>query len=300
MKPIKWLAIINPVSGGGNTGKQIEQILAKSKSFISKHQITKYPGHAKKMAEASSKFDGIAVIGGDGTLHEVLTCLDLDKQTLAIIPTGTGNSLARDLDLRSIDHIIDSIESNNIVHIDLMQVTYEDELGFSGRCYSASTLGIGYPAKLVEIGNRFFKPFGKHCYTISATVTTVLKNNFDVLLGYDGGNLKRKSLTGMLINNTRHSGNFMAFPSASIDDGHLDVMETNAGFFKQNLHNISILSKKYFYTTVTLNRMKTLTVKLRKPQLLMIDGELFPNIISLAVNILPRRLKCCMKGRSIP
>ena len=298
VKPMKWLAIVNPVSGGNNTSKQMEQILFEVKGFVFEHQITEYPGHAEELAEASSDFDGIAVVGGDGTLLEVLKCMDLERQTLAIIPTGTGNSLARDLDFSSIGHSIESIETKNIVYIDLMQVTFRDKIGFSSQCYSASTIGIGYPANLVEVGNRFFKHLGKLCYPVAATVKTVFNNNFEVQLGYDGGNLERKSLTGLLINNTRHAGNFMAFPDASIDDGHMDVMEMNAGFFKQNLHNISVLSKKYFYAAATLNRMKFLVIKLKKPQHLMIDGEIFPDIMNVEVEILPRRLRCYKNGRT--
>ncbi len=298
VKPMKWLAIVNPVSGGSNTSKQMEQILFEVKGFVFEHQITEYPGHAEELAEASSDFDGIAVVGGDGTLLEVLKCMDLERQTLAIIPTGTGNSLARDLDFSSISRSIEAIDDKNIVYIDLMRVTFRDEGGFSSQYYSASTIGIGYPANLVEVGNRFFKHLGKFCYPVAATVKSVFNNKFEVQLGYESGNLESKSLTGLLVNNTRHAGNFKTFPGASIDDGQLDVMELNAGFFKQNLHNISLLSKKPFYAAATLYRMKSLVIKLRKPQFLMIDGEIFPDIMNVEVEILPRRLKCYKNGRT--
>ena len=79
-------------------------------------------------------------------------------------------------------------------------------------------------------------------------------------------------LTGLLINNTRHSGNFLAFPDASVDDAGFDVMELNAGLIKQNLYNLSVLTKKFFLMPPTINKIQSMSIQFKNHESLMIDG----------------------------
>lgn len=48
--------------------------------------------------QLSSPPDVLAVCGGDGTLHEVVSCVPNPPFPVALIPAGTANVLARDLD----------------------------------------------------------------------------------------------------------------------------------------------------------------------------------------------------------
>lgn len=87
--------IVNPGSGSGN-GKKIEALI---RSQMSDKNIpfeiceTARKGHAKQLAE---QFDGerIIAVGGDGTFHEVLNGLDVEKCGIGFIPCGRGNDFA--------------------------------------------------------------------------------------------------------------------------------------------------------------------------------------------------------------
>ena len=93
--------IINPISGGVKKAKvpqMIEEHLDHS-LFDYDIAITQYKKHAKSIA-AESALEGIDIVcavGGDGSVHEVGTALIGTKCHLAIIPTGSGNGLARHL-----------------------------------------------------------------------------------------------------------------------------------------------------------------------------------------------------------
>ncbi|MFT5861177.1 MAG: diacylglycerol kinase (ATP), partial [Flavobacteriaceae bacterium] len=95
--------IINPISGV-HTKKDIpgliEEFLDHSR-FDYDLAFTECRGHAIEIAKTSSKngFHIICAVGGDGSVHEVGTSLIGTKTHLAIIPTGSGNGLARHLNI---------------------------------------------------------------------------------------------------------------------------------------------------------------------------------------------------------
>ncbi|MFN6076561.1 MAG: diacylglycerol/lipid kinase family protein, partial [Fluviicola sp.] len=93
--------IINPISGGVKKAKvpqMIEEHLDHS-LFDYDIAITQYKQHAKAIAieSALEGIDIVCAVGGDGSVHEVGTALSGTKTILAIIPTGSGNGLARHL-----------------------------------------------------------------------------------------------------------------------------------------------------------------------------------------------------------
>jgi diacylglycerol kinase (ATP) len=93
--------IINPAAGGGRAARAIPAL----QSAIEKHQlkatvhVTNKAGEATVLAQNLPSLEPIIVVGGDGTLHEVIRGL-LDGQTRAerpigLIPLGTGDDFAR-------------------------------------------------------------------------------------------------------------------------------------------------------------------------------------------------------------
>ncbi|MCP4402538.1 MAG: hypothetical protein GY801_35185 [bacterium] len=293
---MKWLAIINPRSSGKKTDAQIDHIVSQLHDVISTYTLTEYPGHAQELAHAASGFDGIVVVGGDGTLFEVLQGMDVQRQHLAILPTGTGNSLAWDLGITTFGHGIEALHDHNLISVDLMHVTFTASDGSTQQCYAASDIGLGYYANAARLGNHYFKPMGKYCYYIAGAVATVLNKPFAVHLGDHERHVEWQSLTGLFMNNGQYTADLKLFPEASLDDGHFDVMETKIGFFKQNLHNLSMFLRSDLYSPAKLWRTKSLHIDLEEPQCLTIDGELFPHILHVHVRIVPQTLTCYQRG----
>ncbi|TGM58409.1 diacylglycerol/lipid kinase family protein [Leptospira adleri] len=258
-------------------------------------EVTDFPGHAKEIARERSDVNEIIVVGGDGTLHEILSSLRLPFPKIRLVPAGTGNSLARDLGLGSWKMSLDKLAWGKELTIDLMalEIKTEEEL-FS--CVSASTVCFGFPAKVTQMANRSFKRFRKFCYPVAAALGSFLNTRESYLISYDQFSEKRKSLSGGIINNSKHVANFAAFPNADLTDGKFDVAELDAGYVKQSIHNLSILSKTYFYDPP--NRLKAVSsfVKYENPGLLMVDGEVYENVMEFSVKILPRALRVLSLG----
>jgi diacylglycerol kinase family enzyme len=113
--------VINP-KAGGKDGKKIKKALPKiEKRLIERgvnyvFHMTKQPNQATELAQMLIKQGAtdIVVIGGDGTLHEVINGFsDFERVNLGIIPCGTGNDFASALRIPlnpvdALDVILDS------------------------------------------------------------------------------------------------------------------------------------------------------------------------------------------------
>mgnify|MGYP000172854427 CR=1 FL=1 len=100
------------VNNGAGTG-QAHRVWNETQYLLRGYKIkyaaymTKYRGHATKLAERISSMKGeepvyLLVVGGDGTINEVLNGItDFEKVRLGVIPTGSGNDFGRNLNLQN-------------------------------------------------------------------------------------------------------------------------------------------------------------------------------------------------------
>ncbi|MEI1280334.1 diacylglycerol kinase family protein [Leptospira venezuelensis] len=251
---------------------------------------TQFPGHAKNLAQKERNNSEIIVVGGDGTLHEVLSSLKPPFPKIRLIPAGTGNSLARDFGWEKWNRKEENLSLTKDAILDLLQIdvrTKEETF----LCYSASTISFGFPAAVTEIANSRFKKLKKYCYPVAAGIGVFFQKRKIYEVSYDSEPTNRIPLTGCILNNTRHVANFLAFPNAKANDGKLEVLELNSGIFGQTIHNLSVLSRKYFYEPKAPFQVNSVVVNFESPEILMVDGEIYKNVISFSVKVLRESLR---------
>ena len=98
--------IVNEKSKSGNAKqiwKDIEEVL-KVRNVSYQVFVSEYRGHAGKLAGEICAMDDddicLVAVGGDGTANEVINGItDFEKVRFGVIPTGSGNDLARGLSL---------------------------------------------------------------------------------------------------------------------------------------------------------------------------------------------------------
>ncbi len=143
--------IINPNARSG-CGLQIWLRLKrqlKEKQIPHQAYLTEYVGHARKLAHILSDTSTprtIVVLGGDGTVNEVLDGLILSNPiTLGYIPTGSGNDFARGLHISTNpDRALNCIlEQKRIRKIRIGQITADGKTHRFG-----TSVGIGYDAAI--------------------------------------------------------------------------------------------------------------------------------------------------------
>ena len=286
-----WLAIVNPSAGYSHSANWRESFAERLKRELNAEVVfTQYAGHAVQLARAA-KTEGLAVFGGDGTVAEVVNGMDLDRQRLLLLAGGTGNGLARDLGLTSLDMAFAAARENRSQSLDLIHATFQAQNQNQSRLM-ISTASIGYAAEVVVLANRYFKRMGSWCYPLAATLQAARQSSFPIKVSIDGNVFVEWRLSNVMINNTRHAGNFSAFRQADLTDGRAEVLMARAGFAGQFLHNLAVLSRTYFYQTATEITARSLSLALSAPRRLMIDGELWENILEVHFEVLPGKLNC--------
>ena len=117
------LLIHNPNAGNGGNARR--RHIDEARKYLSQHGIeaelaeTNGPGHATEIAQRATHEGRSLVIacGGDGTLNEVVnglaTAQNGHRVPLALLPGGTANILAKELDLpwdipRAAKHLINA------------------------------------------------------------------------------------------------------------------------------------------------------------------------------------------------
>jgi diacylglycerol kinase (ATP) len=102
-----YILIVNPTAGHGRA-KKIYETLKNHPLYREKDCrafFTEYAGHATEMVQQivllyREKINAVLVVGGDGTLYEVINGLkNFPDQKLAFIPAGSGNDFARGCNL---------------------------------------------------------------------------------------------------------------------------------------------------------------------------------------------------------
>ena len=136
------LFIINPISGIGKQ-KNIEELIREftdTSIFDYTVKFTKGPGHGTELANeaVASGVDVVVAIGGDGTVNEIGQALVGSEIALGIIPTGSGNGLARHLKIPfSFEKAIDVINHCKIRKIDTATINGQIFLSIAGVGYDA-------------------------------------------------------------------------------------------------------------------------------------------------------------------
>jgi len=97
----RWFVIINPTSGNGSGRRKWLKIKTELEynAFDFDIAFTEYANHSKELIQSSIKqgFTKFICVGGDGTLHNIINGVQLQKQInssaiqIGIIPIGTGN-----------------------------------------------------------------------------------------------------------------------------------------------------------------------------------------------------------------
>jgi diacylglycerol kinase (ATP) len=292
---MRWLAIANPAAGRAREAERMLSRLARAGRVQHEAVRTSAPGDATRLAREAAAFDGFIAVGGDGTIAEVLQGMDLARQHLAVLPAGHGNCLARDLGVGEAGSAVESLRAKALLPVDLVEVVLGFADGRVERLLCASTIAAGYVADVVCFGRRRLSLLGRAAYAMAAMV--VAPRWFDATLAEVGNPARSRSYTGIVVNNTAHLANFRGLPDASLDDGMLDVMEQGYHWPRQLLHNLAVLTESRRFGPLALRRLAAGEIAFNRPATVMVDGELFDDVVRLSFACRPAAVRCVVGRR---
>lgn len=291
---MRWLAIVNPHARRLCRQRSRSRYLQQVSDLVDDIEHTQSPGHATLIARAAHHYDGVLVVGGDGTIFEVLAGMDRTRQRLAVVPAGGGNSLARELGVDSLSAALAALAEGRPTPVDLMAVTVESTSRGTSAFLSASTVTVGYVADVVTRAARLTR-LGVAAYAIAATMTLPRRSHMRVMSPDHA--VADCAYTGLVVNNTRYLANFFAFPDAARDDGRMDVAGQGAAWQSQLLHNLSMLTGVGRYDPVQRWQTTQLRVEFARPLAVVLDGELIADVSALTASCSRAALTCQIRAR---
>lgn len=285
----KIFLVYNPFSGkkkGEKVFKQILPIFEESDISVI-HKATEYSKHAIDIMKSKDLcfVDAIVVLGGDGTLNEVINgILERDDNfaipPLGIVPCGTGNAFATDLGFYQ-DPIkaVKAIINGYILKVDCGLVNFKNLNGFMENRYMLNLVGLGLAvdSNIRAERMRFWGPM-RYNVSILLEIFNIKKKEYTVDINIDNvEEILQQKCSVIMIQNTKHGGDKLILaPNAKIDDGYLDIIYAPKygrykmfKLFKKVLDNGSHVTDP----NVVSQKFKSLIIKSNKKMNITIDGE---------------------------
>ncbi|MEO7588613.1 MAG: diacylglycerol kinase family protein [Arachnia sp.] len=186
------------------------------------------PGQEATRSAIESGADLIITAGGDGTVRAVAEAIRGTGTRMALLPSGTGNLLARNLDL-TLDDITHSVEvafSGDDRGIDLGVIDIERHDGTRSEHVFVVMAGMGLDAKMIENTDDDLKAKAGWVAYVKALVLSLRDpDKLHVRFDLDGGGETRTTVHTLILGNCGSlPGNILLLPDAKVDDGLFDMM----------------------------------------------------------------------------
>jgi YegS/Rv2252/BmrU family lipid kinase len=296
---MKALIILNPRSRGGGDSRVEAVVRTKFPPPETQLIKTEYPGHATVIARQAvrERVGMVIVVGGDGTVHEVLNGLVGSSVRLAIIPTGTANDLASYFGLPG-----DIEKACRVVQGGIAQPT--DVIQVNDRFYITAG-GVGFPsdvagvASLIKRKSRFVRLIGRalagKLYVVAAVWAILSRARHTIARVHSAGRDLTSDILSLTISNQPVlGGKFLISPGAVNDDGRADVcLIPNS---QSALGVLGVIIKVLSGRHVNCPSVKTwrtdrLEIEAERPLAFLGDGELGGKTRKFSIRVHPRAVE---------
>lgn len=315
MTHLELFFIINKKAGSGN-GEQAADVVLK---WLTEHNIpyqakvTNYQGHAIELtqqlkqthlkpwsdSDTTKKFPLLVVIGGDGTLHEVVNALgDETDIPVGYIPSGSGNDFARGVHLtrdpiKALQQILSVKQPQPFTVIHYLEQIKQEEGLFT------NNLGIGLDANIVATANASKSKkklnryhLGALSYLLAAMHVMFKQKGFPILVEVNG---ETKSFNqAYLCTTTNHpyfGGGLAIAPQASPKEACMELIIVERINLFKIIHLAFLLLRQKHLNSKHVHHYKSSQIRIvsTTPQFGQADGEVIsPRAFDISFSIRKR------------
>jgi diacylglycerol kinase (ATP) len=261
------------------------------------------PGYSQTRAALAGKPDVVLVGGGDGTVRVVAESLAHTGVAMGIVPLGTGNLLARNLEL-DVNDLRGNVQTalfGRQRFIDTARMgIINSRTGHSSEHVFLVIAGIGMDAEvLADTNDGLKKAVGWLAYT-EAGMRHLPGRRKKVSISLDGGPEQVRNIRSVLFANCGLvPGGIDFIPQAMIDDGMLDVVVMSP---RSALGWLLMYMKIMFKHSgklpiMTVYRSGRVVIDCPEPMPTQLDGDTSGEATRLTVQVDPRSLLVRVKGR---
>jgi diacylglycerol kinase (ATP) len=286
--------VINPISGTGgrlDVARERAELAAGllvGRGIAPEVFLTERPGHARELA-ASALSRGTSLVlawGGDGTVNEVASALAFSAAALAIVPSGSGNGLARELGIPFQPHEAFAVafEGRELVM---------DAGELDGRLFF-NIAGIGLDARVAHefaAEGLIRRGFLRYAEITLRELFSYEPDEHTIIT--DGEALRVRALLVAIANARQYGNGAIIAPHARLDDGRLDVVVIE---HRSPLRALVQMPRVFMGQVarvpgVTIRQAARIEITSAHPVVYHVDGEPFVGSASISSRVQPRALR---------
>ena len=266
------------------------------------------PGTGQAREAVKQGADVVMAAGGDGTVRAVAEGLHKSGVALALLPSGTGNLLARNLEL-TLDNLERSVETaftgkDRAIDLGLMEAERLD--GTRDSYVFLVMAGVGLDAQMIANTNPKLKlKVGWLAYVDAIARSMRGNNRVRMRFSIDGSPVRTMSAHTVLVGNCGSlPGNILLLPEAAVDDGIFDVVALRPkgfigwvqiwvkivwenGVLRRSQVGRKMLSLTKEVRTLRYMRGARFVARLSRPEEFELDGDGFGKAIALRAIVDP-------------
>jgi len=289
---MKYLFVLNPISGLRKRARDVVDYISMTMSksgYQFEFASTSGPGDATRIARDAVR-QGIEIVvaaGGDGTVNEVASGLTHSESCLGVIPLGSGNGVARSLNI--------PLKLNTALHFLMNPRITTIDIGKINQRYFIGVCGVGLDAK---IGQKFqeFGVRGPIPYFMIGAKEYLFYQCERVLLEFNNNKFEDDVLLVAVANTKQYGNGAIIAPDADPKDGWLDVcIIPRVPIYKAIYLTIKLFKGKINTTTSYLHhKCKSIGILTKSsPSIIHTDGEPHEMESNLKIDIIEKALKVC-------
>lgn len=298
---ISYLFVVNPIAGDNDKSSFYDFIKEEIEPSGCSYEVYLTTGKDDEIALKKNirkhKPEVIVVVGGDGTLLLVASLLINSSVKIGLIPFGSANGMAKELNIPKIPGTISLSPFERFSQcwekIRKCEVREIDILNINKRYHSLHLSDIGLNAKIVK---RFEaeKIRGYFGYARLFIKELKQKKRISYQLIADGKRFNGKGYMIVLANATKYGTGAIINPIGKLNDGIFEIC------IVRQIKLISLLRSFLSIFNINMKKREDLLkvipckkaiLELKHPQTLQVDGEIIGEVKKVEIRILPRALK---------
>ncbi|WP_029088243.1 diacylglycerol/lipid kinase family protein [Brevibacterium album] len=247
-------------------------------------------GQARAALEAGA--DLVIVAGGDGTVRLVAEQLVGTEVPMGIVPAGTGNLLARNLDM-VLDHTEGALRialdgRDSVIDTGAILLGGREEphtfLVMAGIGFDAAVMSDVSPARKAKVGWLAY---------VEAGSRKLLGSRVSVRVRVDEGEERELKVRSVVAGNCgRLQGGVWLFPEAEIDDGQLDLLVVSPKNLAEWVGVVASIAgrlvRRGLHTATA--QGERFSVRVEHPVEVQIDGDPFGTTDRMELSVMPASL----------
>ncbi|MEY2848636.1 MAG: hypothetical protein RI885_1301 [Actinomycetota bacterium] len=270
-------------------------------------ETSKEDAGQKVTAEALAQgADVVMAAGGDGTVRAVAEALRGSDVAIALLPSGTGNLLARNLDL-TLDDLDQSVSTAFIgedrpIDVGLVEIERPDRA--KEKFVFVVMAGLGLDAQMIaNTDPELKKRFGWFAYVDAIRKSLRDSKSIGIRYSIDGEPNRSARVHTLLVGNCGSlPGNILLLPDAAVDDGILDIVALRPeglvgwvqvwvkivwenGVLRRSQVGRKIMGMTKEVRTLRYLKGSKLVIRLDRAEEFELDGDSFGEIVAARISV---------------